>query len=200
MNPPAPRKPPDKTTNRMTSDRENRGDRTSADLKATRIAIQRPARRREAETSQSTCIHHVCSYCQGPFQNNPDNPNMLPYDTACGSEIHQICLLLHQFYCDLCRQHECSIPGMDNSCSTHVGTANAQSSGQHRRTHSQVTQRFKESTEDAVETTAAGTVKLTPESLSDKCQKCEGKRECQNGCKPQCLSKRRKLAGNLIFL
>ena len=170
-----------------TSDRRIRNDRASDDLEATRIANQRrqftdgtlkSARRKGAESSQSTRRNHVCSYCQGPFQNNPDNPNMLPYDTACGSEIHQICLLLHQFYCDICRQHESTIPNVDNSGSTPVGTADAQSSGQHRRTHSEVTKRLKASTADAVVTAAAGTVELTPESpsmpyLQDKCQKCE---------------------------
>ena len=174
-------------TNRTTKEDEIdsriRNAPASGDLEATRSAKKRrqftdgtlkAAMRKGTEPSQSTHRNHVCSYCQGPFQNNPDNPDMLPYDTACGSEIHQICLLLHQFYCDICRQHESTIPTVDNSGSTPDGTADAQSSGQHRRTHSGVTQRLREEwreaaeayTADAVVTAAAGTVELTPGSLS----------------------------------
>ena len=122
---------PDSHTDRMMREDEIdsriRDARDSDGLKDTRIANRRrqftdgtlkAARRKGTEPSQSTHRNHVCSYCQGPFQNNPDNPDMLPYDTACGSEIHQICLLLHQFYCDICRQHESTIPDADNSGST----------------------------------------------------------------------------------
>ena len=130
----------------------------SDDLEATRIAKKRrqftdgtlkAARREGAESSQSTRRNHVCSYCQGPFQNNPDNPDMLPYDTACGIEIHRICLLLHQFYCDICRQHESTIPDADSSGSTPGSPADTESNGQYRRIHSGVTQRLESRVSEA---------------------------------------------------
>ena len=122
---------PDEHTNRTMKEDEIDSRISDAraiiDLEATRSAKRhrqctdgtlKAARRKGTEPSQSTHRNHVCSYCQGPFQNNPDNPDMLPYDTACGIEIHRICLLLHQFYCDICWQHESTIPDADSSGST----------------------------------------------------------------------------------
>ena len=119
---------PDKHTDRTMKEDEIdsriRDARDSDGLKDTRIANRRrqftdgtlkAARRKGTEPSQSTHRNHVCSYCQGPFQNNPDNPDMLPYDTACGIEIHRICLLLHQFYCKICQQHKSTIQDANSS-------------------------------------------------------------------------------------
>ena len=120
--------------------------RASNDLEATRIAKRhrqfadgtlRAARRKETEASQSTHAKHVCSYCQAPFKNNPENPDMLPYDTACGIEIHRMCLLLHQFYCGICQQHESTIPDADSSGSTPNGLADTQSDGSFATTKKQ---------------------------------------------------------------
>ena len=98
--------------------------RASNDLEDTRIAKRhrqfaggtlQAARQKETEASQSTHAKHVCSYCQAPFENNPENPDMLPYDTACGIEIHRICILLHQFYCKICQQHKSTIQDANSS-------------------------------------------------------------------------------------
>ena len=99
--------PPDKNTDRtMKEDNINhriKHVRDSEDMEATRNAKRQKRR------------NHVCSYCQGPLQSNPDNPDTLPYDTACGIEIHRICILLHQFYCKICQQHKSTIQDANSS-------------------------------------------------------------------------------------
>ena len=104
--------------------KEDKIDTDGDGLKDTRIENRqrqftdgtlKAAKRKRTEPSHSTDRNHVCSYCQGPLQSNPDNPDTLPYDTACGIEIHRICILLHQFYCEICQQHKSTIQDANSS-------------------------------------------------------------------------------------